>query len=71
MSNANLFNSADVLPLHTGIYIVQRGDKLGTPYRWFHVETGQWGRCEYVLEDAIAAKDAKGCLLYTSDAADE
>ena len=62
MSNANLFNSADVLPLHTGIYIVQRGDKLGTPYRWFHVETGQWGRCEYVLEDAIAAKDAKGVL---------
>jgi len=62
MSTVIAFNSADVNPTHTGIYVVDRGDKLGTPYRWFHAETGQWGRCEYILEDCIAAKDAKGVL---------
>jgi len=62
MTKVVAFNSADVNPAHTGIYIVQRGDKLGTPFRWFNAETGQWGRCEYILEDCIAAKDAKGVL---------
>lgn len=62
MSKVIAFNSADVLPKDTGIYIVDRGEKLGTPYRWFIAETGQWGRCEYVIEDCIAAKDAKGVL---------
>ena len=62
MSNVVAYNSADVNPAHTGIYIVQRGDKLGTPFRWFNAETGQWGRCEYILEDCIASKDAKGVL---------
>ena len=62
MTKVVAFNSADVNPAHTGIYIVQRGDKLGTPFRWFNAETGQWGRCEYILEDCIASKDAKGVL---------
>jgi len=62
MTKVVAFNSADVNPAHTGIYIVQRGDKLGTPFRWFNADTGQWGRCEYILEDCIAAKDAKGVL---------
>ena len=62
MSKVVAFNSADVNPSHTGIYVVQRGEKLGTPYRWFNAETGQWGRCEYILEDCIASKDAKGVL---------
>ena len=62
MTKVVAFNSADVNPAHTGIYIVQRGDKLGTPFRWFNAETSQWGRCEYILEDCIAAKDAKGVL---------
>jgi len=62
MSKVIAFNSPDVLPQHTGIYIVERGEKLGTPYRWFDAETAQWGRCEYMLEDCIAAKGAKGVL---------
>jgi hypothetical protein len=62
MTKVIAFNSADVNPTHTGIYVVNRGDKLGTPYRWFNADTGQWGRCEYILEDCIAAKDAKGVL---------
>jgi len=62
MTKVVAFNSADVNPAHTGIYIVQRGDKLGTPFRWFNAETSQWGRCEYILEDCIASKDAKGVL---------
>jgi len=62
MSKVIAFNSADVNPTHTGIYIVERGEKLGTPYRWFDAETGQWGRVEYILEDCIAAKGAKGVL---------
>ena len=53
MTKVVAFNSADVNPAHTGIYIVQRGDKLGTPFRWFNAETGQWGRCEYILEQSI------------------
>ena len=62
MTKVVAFNSADVLPQHTGIYIVERGEKLGTPFRWFDAETGQWGRVEYILEDCIAAKGAKGVL---------
>jgi hypothetical protein len=62
MTKVIAFNSADVNPTHTGIYVVDRGEKLGTPFRWFHAETNQWGRCEYILEDCIAAKDAKGVL---------
>lgn len=62
MSKVIAFNSADTLPQHTGIYVVNRGGKLGTPYRWFNADTGQWGRCEYILEDCINSKDAKSVL---------
>ena len=44
-------------PVHTGVYIVDRGDKLGTPLRWFNAETQFWSRCEYTLEDILNAKD--------------
>jgi hypothetical protein len=52
-----IFNR-DVNPVHTGVYIVDRGEKLGTPYRFYNAETGAWSRCEYTLEDVVAAKDS-------------
>lgn len=52
-----LFNTG-VNPVHSGVYIVDRGEKLGTPYRYYNAETGAWSRCEYTLEDVVAAKDS-------------
>jgi len=53
---ANVFNTG-VNPVHSGIYIVDRGDKLGTPLRWFDADTGKWSRCEYTMEDVINSRD--------------
>jgi hypothetical protein len=59
----DVFNRGDgINPKHTGLYIVDRGEKLGTPYRWFDVETGDWGRCEYILQDAMDSRGQKGAL---------
>jgi hypothetical protein len=56
-----VFNTG-VNPVHTGIYIVDRGEKLGTPLRWFNAETEQWSRCEYTMEDILQSKDKPGAL---------
>ena len=51
---SDVFNrGTDTNPVHTGLYVVDRGDKLGTPFRWFDAESKTWGRCEYTLEDAM------------------
>jgi len=49
-------------PTVTGLYIVDRGDKLGTPFRWYNAEQDFWGRCEYMLEDALNATDKSSAL---------
>ena len=49
-------------PVHTGVYIVDRGDKLGTPLRWFNAEAQSWSRCEYTLEDILNAKEKTSAL---------
>ena len=51
-----------VNPTVTGLYVVDRGDKLGTPYRWYDAEKDFWGRCEYMLEDALAATEKSSAL---------
>ena len=56
-----VFNTG-VNPVHTGIYIVDRGEKLGTPLRWFNAETQVWSRCEYTMEDILKSKDKPGAL---------
>jgi len=56
-----VFNTG-VNPVHTGIYIVDRGEKLGTPLRWFDAETETWSRCEYTMEDILKSKDKPGVL---------
>ena len=56
-----VFNSG-VNPVHSGLYVVDRGDKLGTPFRWFNAETQEWSRCEYLMEDVMSAKDITGAL---------
>jgi hypothetical protein len=57
----NVFNTG-VNPVHTGIYIVDRGEKLGTPLRRFNADTGVWSRCEYTMEDILQSKDKPGAL---------
>lgn len=60
---SDLFNrSNDINPIHSGLYIVDRGEKLGTAFRWFDVDTSAWSRCEYIMEDAINAKGATSSL---------
>lgn len=56
-----VFNTG-VNPVHSGLYVVDRGDKLGTPFRWFNAETQEWSRCEYLMEDVMSAKDVPGAL---------
>ena len=56
-----VFNTG-INPVHSGLYVVDRGDKLGTPFRWFNAETQEWSRCEYLMEDVASAKDTKGAL---------
>ena len=58
---ANVFNTG-VNPVHSGIYIVDRGDKLGTPLRWFDADTGEWSRCEYTMEDVLASRGKPSAL---------
>jgi hypothetical protein len=59
----NVFNrGVDVNPVHSGLYVVDRGDKLGTPFRYFNVDTGIWGRCEYMIEDAVNSKDSASAI---------
>ena len=54
---SDVFNRGpDTNPVHTGLYVVDRGDKLGTPFRWFDAESSTWGRCEYTLEDAMNSR---------------
>ena len=60
---SDVFNRGpDTNPVHTGLYVVDRGDKLGTPFRWFDAETGVWGRCEYTLEDAMNSRGQASSL---------
>jgi hypothetical protein len=56
-----VFNTG-VNPVHSGVYIVDRGEKLGTPLRWFDADTGVWSRCEYTMEDILKSKDKPGAL---------
>ena len=49
-------------PVHSGLYIVQRGEKLGTPLRWYNAEKDTWSRCEYDMADALKAKDTTSAL---------
>jgi hypothetical protein len=56
-----VFNTG-INPVHSGLYVVDRGDKLGTPFRWFNVESQEWSRCEYLMEDVMSAKDVPGAL---------
>lgn len=56
-----VFNSG-VNPVHSGLYVVDRGAKLGTPFRWFDAESQEWSRCEYLMEDVMQAKGKKGTL---------
>jgi len=58
---SNVFNTG-VNPVHSGIYVVDRGEKLGTPLRWFDADTGEWSRCEYTMEDVINAKGKPSAL---------
>jgi hypothetical protein len=58
---SNVFNSG-VNPVHSGIYVVDRGEKLGTPLRWFDADSGEWSRCEYTMEDVINAKGKPSAL---------
>ena len=60
---SDVFNrGTDTNPVHTGLYVVDRGDKLGTPFRSFNADTGTWGRCEYTMEDAIASIGSTSAL---------
>ena len=60
---SDLFNrSNDINPVHSGLYIVQRGEKLGTPLRWYNAENDTWSRCEYDMADALQAKDSVSAL---------
>ena len=58
---SDIFNTG-VDPVHSGVYVVDRGEKLGTPLRWFNADTGQWSRCEYTMEDVLNAKDKPSAL---------
>lgn len=46
-------------PKHSGVYIVDRGEKLGTPFRFYDAETDSWSRCEYTLAECVAARGTK------------
>jgi len=61
METVKAYNTG-VNPPVTGLYIVDRGDKLGTPYRWYNAENDFWGRCEYMLEDALQATEKSSAL---------
>jgi len=56
-----VFNSG-VNPVHSGLYMVDRGGKLCTPYRWFDAESQEWSRCEYLMDDVMQAKGKKSAL---------
>jgi len=58
MSDKTVAWNDGVNPVHSGLFLVNR-DKLGTPYRWFDADTGEWSRCEYIFEDVAAAKGTK------------
>lgn len=45
-------------PSVSGLYKVDR-DKLGTAFRFYNAETGQWGRCGYDATEAMAWREAK------------
>lgn len=45
-------------PSVSGLYKVDR-DKLGTAFRYYNAETGQWGRCGYDATEAMAWREAK------------
>ena len=58
---SDIFNTG-VNPVHSGVYVVDRGEKLGTPLRWFDADTGEWSRCEYTMEDVLNAKGKPSAL---------
>ena len=45
-------------PSVSGLYKVDR-DKLGTAFRFYNAESGQWGRCGYDATEAMAWREAK------------
>ena len=57
-----VFNSAEVAPLHSAVYMVDRGDKLGYPLRWYDADTQTWSRCEYNYTDLMAARFCPSAL---------
>jgi hypothetical protein len=58
---SDIFNTG-VNPVHSGVYVVDRGEKLGTPLRWYNADTQEWSRCEYTMEDVLNAKDKPSAL---------
>ena len=53
MIDRSLFNRVEDLdPVHTGVYLVDRGEAVGIWYRYFDAEQVRWGRCEFDLDDA-------------------
>ena len=54
--------NTDVNPLHSGIYLVDRGPKLGQPLRYFDVDKQFWSRCEYDVDSLLSAKDSPSAL---------
>lgn len=58
---SDIFNTG-VNPVHSGVYVVDRGEKLGTPLRWYNADNGEWSRCEYTMEDVLNAKGKPSAL---------
>jgi hypothetical protein len=52
------FNT-DGNPSRTALYLVDRGAQ-GKQYRWFDVDSNQWGMCGFDTEDALNNKDHTG-----------
>lgn len=63
MEKVTAFNKSGN-PKHSGVYIVDRGEKLGTPFRFYNVDTDSWSRCEYTVEDCVQSRDTKTGLGY-------
>jgi len=62
MEKENKLYNTGANPVHTGIYLVDRGEKLGEPFRYFDADTQFWSRCEYTIEDMLKAKDKPSAL---------
>lgn len=56
-----IFNEG-VDPVHSGIYLVDRGPKLGRPVRYYNADSKVWSRACYTMEELMEAKDAPSAL---------